>query len=57
MNLKSIWVAGIFLTIGFLLMMIKENKDIIEDDIKKIENTEKSIVNDFIEEINCFFKK
>ena len=56
MKLKSIWIAGIFLTIGFLLMMIKENKDIIEEDIEKIERAEKSIINDFLEEIRCFFK-
>ena len=37
-------------------MMIRENKDIIEEDIEKIEKAEKSIVNDFLEEIRCFFK-
>lgn len=59
MKLKSIWIAGIFLTIGFLLMMIKENTDNIdvEKDINNIKNdiikAEKSIVSDFLEEVKC----
>ena len=59
MKLQSIWIAGIFLTIGFLLMMIKENTDNIdvEKDINNIKNdiikAEKSIVSDFLEEVKC----
>ncbi len=33
-------------------MMIKENKYIIEEDIEKIERAEKSIINDFLEEMD-----
>ncbi len=64
--LKSIWIAAVFLFIGFVLMMIKENtgKD-IEEDLKNIEKdiikAEHSLISDFSEEIkhlkNIFSKK
>lgn len=55
-GLKSIWIAGIFLLIGFILMMIKDNNDNIT-----LKKTERTLINDFFEEIDylkkIFFKK
>lgn len=56
--LKSIWIAAVFLFLGFILMMIKENdeKKIIEEDFKNFEKDikkiKKNIISDFWEEIN-----
>lgn len=46
--LKSIWIAAVFLFLGFILMMIKKDLKIIEKNIKK---AEKNMISDFLEEI------
>ena len=57
LHLKAIWIAAIFLFLGFILMMIKKDLKNIENDIRK---AEKNIISDFIEEITFLkniFKK
>lgn len=48
LHLKAIWIAAVFLFLGFILMMIKRDFKNIENDIRK---AEKNIISDFIEEI------
>ena len=57
LHLKAIWIAAVFLFLGFILMMIKKDLKNIENDIRK---AEKNIISDFIEEITFLkniFKK